>query len=729
MAPVFEDAVAALRWMEDKFAEAQQFAEQRRRDLALPITELVAADQFVRSQAADFEPVEELSTGWLHPAQWQSFGPLPVLSQRQDPTVPQLPPFPLNVAQEIQLNRSEFKRHAIALGRQEASWGATEPSNGLILPHFFGYSMYIPKSRATAWQAHSRIFSPRSQEMRLRLQCVDAGQLWLNGRLIYSTAAQDFRLHTVQLHELSVPVRAGENELIWYVRSDYARTWAQLQYRFDGEQSLAVALKQDPQLQQAPAHLSQTVWSHGIAEHKSQPTVHGDSIALMTAEGALQVRDLSTGLERWRSESLAIAEAAVNQRSAQPLAITNDAKKHIAWLAHLNGGKLGYFSADGQEKWQQALPMTDVSLIHHRDSVIAIGRPIPDDPKKFKKQNRGKFIYEARAFAITDGSAMWERSFAGNGRPSKTKRGGGGGPGIHQPWTQHLAVLQVGEHAVAVIRGGVVLNLSTGELELPHLDPWIHGEAYWHSWGSWLFASSHGQLVAMRWGFDDAGNFQHQEVWRVRNELSSFGNTASVVSCDGRYVYHHLPIPEHAPHSPGLWTQLHVHDLQTGNPISELRPAIRDALQHRLPILTGQSEDGPVAFLTDAGGGQYARDQRAQINVIRLGEHPRVIQRWFSDQTITTPPILTTKGVLIRERGVLTLLSAKADSSSQRAADLMNFIGPKPTNPMSQIIDAIPVITNASRTWTSETLIINCHLNATAQSTQANGLILANADV
>ena len=377
----------------------------------------------------------------------------------------------------------------------------------------------------------------------------------------------------------------------------------------------------------------------------------------------------------------------------------------------MNAGHLAYVSNEGTVQWQQALPLTDVTMVQHHDRIVAIGRPIPSNPKKFKKENRGKFIYQAIALNLTDGSEAWNTTFVGNGRPSRTKRGGGGGPGIHQPWTQHIAVLRDGSHGVAVVRGGVVLNLTTGDIDAPHLDPLIHGEAYLQQWGSWLFTASHGQLVAMRWGFGADGAFHHQEVWRVHNELSSFGNTASTVTCDGQYVYHQLPIPEHGPHCPGLWTQVHVHDLQTGNPIGELRPALRDSLQHRMPIASGITASGPVAFLTDAGGGQYAKDHRGQINVVALGKTPRVVQRWFTDDTLTTPPVLTEHGLLVRERGRLRLLNADADlSDSEKTNDLatalFSFIGPQPKDIHLKHIDSQPDLAAAAEPLQSRW----CHL-------------------
>ena len=53
------------------------------------------------------------------------------------------------------------------------------------MPHYFGFGMYIVKSRATAWQAQTTIESPIAQTMRLRLDCADAGQLWVNGHLVF----------------------------------------------------------------------------------------------------------------------------------------------------------------------------------------------------------------------------------------------------------------------------------------------------------------------------------------------------------------------------------------------------------------------------------------------------------------------------------------------------------------------------------------------------------------
>ena len=48
----------------------------------------------------------------------------------------------------------------------------------------------------------------------------------------FSAKPQDFRLHLTEVQEITVPVAAGENTLTWYVRADYDRTWARLQYRF-----------------------------------------------------------------------------------------------------------------------------------------------------------------------------------------------------------------------------------------------------------------------------------------------------------------------------------------------------------------------------------------------------------------------------------------------------------------------------------------------------------------
>ena len=651
MAPHFNDSTSALAWMRSCLQQATELASSLEiaadkndvtNNVFLPKAQTVTTTAMTTSISVAQPPTVTEQTishreTWLHPDEWLTFGPLPVVNDPQDPTVPLLPPFPLvpllqsspsshapqtgspaDVSlQGLDVNALAIKQAGMTLHRNGPSWGTVDTSNGLLLPHFFNHGMYIVKSRAMAWHATSTIVSEKEQPIHLRLSCADAGQLWMNGRLIFSSQPQDFRLHTTNTQEITVTAQAGTNHLVWYVRADYDRTWSRLQYRFGdnsdkGDEALIhFTTTDDPDIPEVPANLNTTVWRHSIAERTSRPVVHNDDIAIITEAGSLEIRDLKTGDISWQSrplinhgdtsDALRIIQEKLQQRSAQPLAITDSTTQQLTyWAAHLNGGHAALFTASGDLKWETPLPLTDVTLTSHQNQLIAIGRPIPDNPKKFNKQHRGKFIYQAVALRMNDGQVTWDVTFPGNGRPSHTKRGGGGGPGIHQPWTQHVAILNQGEHAVAIIRGGVVLNLANGMIERPHLDPWIHGEAQWHHWGSWLFAASHGQLVAMQWGFDEAGLFQHQEVWRTHNELSSFGNTGSTVLCDGQYVYHQTPIPEHGPHCPGLWTQLHVHDLQTGNPVGELRPVLRDALQHRMPMLLGTDKGTQLHLLRTA---------------------------------------------------------------------------------------------------------------------------------
>ncbi|GEM_PF-6820130 len=672
MAPEFSSAEEALAWMKRLHAHCLHLSEEEMLPEKKPVP---------RGAKQPSNPAGGPGT-WKHPDVWHTYGPLAEFGGIHASARPVLPPYPVQPGETVHYHQSGLTAHGIARPRKTPSWGKVEPQNGFLLPHFFESSMYIPRIAPIAWQAVATIPLEEDADVVLRVECGDAGQLYVNGKRVFTSDPQDLRLHQTRLYELTVPMKAGENEVVWAVRADYARTWATLQYAVSPPTADPVQVE-TPRNPSAPRNLTQTVWRHEHGFRKSEPAVRGDHIALLTADGALAIRNLSDGEQLWKSDSLVIGEEKASDRHAKPLPVAK------GWVAHINNGKIAAFTAEGVLRWDRPLHMTDVTLIEHEDTVIAVGRPVLGRTAKGKKKKmpRGVFLYAASAFKLEDGSVIWEKEFAGNGRPSTTRRGKGGGPSLYQNWTQHIAWLEQGDHAALLVRGGVVLDPATGEERLPHLDSWVHGECYWTVWGNWLFASSHSQLIAFTWGFDPEGTFLHQEVWRVRNELSSFGNSPSTVTSDGQYVYHHRPIPEHAPHCPALWTALDVHELETGNPVHELRPLFTDAEQFRYPIQIGIAGEQPLAFFQDNGGGTYAKDHRGEIAVFAMGSRPGLLHRWKSDSQLDVPPVLTAKGLLIRERTQLTLLTEGPHNEQTREA-VLEQVGPVPPNAISLTLES-----------------------------------------
>ncbi|MFW5840641.1 MAG: PQQ-binding-like beta-propeller repeat protein, partial [Planctomycetota bacterium] len=572
---------------------------------------------------------------------------------------------------------------------------------------------FFARFQGEIWYAAAEIESDTARKVTLAIDSADHAKCWVNGQLVWTGREKVYRYHSTGRQLVEAELAAGRNTILLRVHRDRKPAWVRLAVKAgavspepagpaDTQAAASVFGADAPPIAWDIEKGINVAWRRQDLGGASRPVVHkgrilvtqrpGRLLAIDPADGSVvfdklvdpishldaeagQRWDQADAGEKWQMLQRFDKSLNLRLRGLGNMHVSAPAVGDRRIYVHVETGVLRAFDESGDPLW---LSRTDLkkAVVHPVGRYVVTEGEINDAwslPGSLAWLRKDKKRHPAVGVVILDaqsGKIISRMTF----------------PGEFSAGSSH--VLSAGDQASAALltSTGMLVDLGqTPQLRGPLLAelPGPTQETFQAGGqtigprsglpydfaiaGGRLFMTTQEQSVALSLGASD-GRLWYGSAWQSNYEHTGFTSFIAPSVANEEYLFTINPVLERGPHCPDARLELHVQDAATGRPLGRLKPALSNAVQHRVsPVIAGK-----YIYCTDSGGGSHGGlPDAGQIVVATADERLIPLARNRVDLGQHLAPVFIGNRMLLRSGRALTCIAVTDQAGRTWQAEVM----------------------------------------------------------